>query len=179
MKKWYPSLAAAGLSAVMLGVVYVYVLAPLAHPGRARVDVVETAPVSPRLPVANRADTADDAKQISELAIKKQLPLPVYQIEKIGGDVRDADRRFVGVWMSETGWLGSFRQMMLIVTSVDADGMADGYAANAPPNQRATFRSPPRYWPLECGFPETPSPLVTTQANSRERLRRKTRWHLK
>ena len=148
MKKWYPSLAAAGLAAAMLGVVYVYMLAPLAHTGPTRVDVVETVPVSPRQPVANKLFTADDARRISELAIKKQLPLPVYQIEKTGGDVRDADRRFVGIWMSEAGWLGSFRQMMLIVTSVDADGMADGYAANGPSQPKSHIQSPSGYWPL-------------------------------
>ena len=146
MKKSYPPLAAAGVSAAMLGVVYVQKLAPLAHTDPTRVDVVET--VSARLPVANELFTADDAKRISELAVKKQLPLPDYQIEKTGGDVRDADRRFVGIWMSETGWLGSFRQMMLIVTSVDADGMADGYAANGPAQPKSHIQSPPRYWPL-------------------------------
>ena len=147
MKKWYPSLAAAGVSAAMLGVVYVQKLAPLAHTGPTRVDVVETVPA--RLPVANELFTADDAKRISELAIKKQLPLPNYQIETTGGDVRDADRRFVGIWMSEIGWLGSFRQMMLIVTSVDADGIADGYAANGPPQKKSQIQSPSRYWPLK------------------------------
>ena len=141
MQKWYLPVAAAGLSAAMLGIVYVY-MPPLAHTGPTRLDVVETVP--PRLPL-----TADDTRRIRELAIRKQLPLPDFQIERTGGDVRDADRRFVGIWMSETGWLGSFRQMMLIVTSVDADGIADGYAANGPPQAKSHIQSPSRYWPLK------------------------------
>jgi DNA-binding winged helix-turn-helix (wHTH) protein len=149
MKKWYPSLAAAGLSAAMLGVVYVYMLAPPAQTGPTRVDFVKAAPVSPRPSVANDPFTPDDARRISELAIKKQLPLPNYQIDITGGDVRDADRRFVGIWISEIGWLGSFRQMMLIVTSVGADGIADGYAANGPPQNKSQIQSPSRYWPLK------------------------------
>ena len=147
MQKYYLPLAAAGLSAAMLGAIYVYLLAPLSQTGSTRIDAVETVP--PPLPVANALLTADDARQIRELAIQKQLPLPDFQIERTGGDVRDADRRFVGIWMSETGWLGSFRQMMLIVTSVDADGMADGYAANGPPQTKSQIQSPSRYWPLK------------------------------
>ena len=146
--KWYASFVGAGLSAAILGVLYLYMWAPLAVTEPTRVDVVETVPTMPRLPVANEAFTAADATRISELAIKKQLPLPAFRIEKTPSDVRDADRRFVGVWISETGWLGSFRQMMLIVTSVDANGMADGYAANGPPQTKSHVQSPSRYWPL-------------------------------
>lgn len=148
IKKRFASLAAAGLSAVTLGGAYVYMLAPFADDRLNRIDIVNTAPVSTRLPMPNVLFTADDAKRISELAIQKQLPLPVFQIDETAANVRDADRRFVGIWMSEVGWLGSFRQMMLIVTSIDADGMADGYAANGPPQTRSQIQSPSRYWPL-------------------------------
>jgi DNA-binding winged helix-turn-helix (wHTH) protein len=148
MKKWHRSLAAAGLSAAMLGIAYVYMLAPFAQLGPTHLDVVEAVQAPPRAPVANELLGADDARRITELAIKKQLPLPAFQIEKTAGDVRDADRRFVGVWISEVGWLGSFRQMMLIVTSVNADGTADGYAANGPPQTKSHLQSPSRHWPL-------------------------------
>ena len=148
MKKWYPSLAAASFSVALLGVAYAFLLTPPTHITQTRIDVVDTVPVSPQLPGANELFTAEDAKRVSELAVKKELPLPVYQIEKTGGDIRGADRRFVGIWMSEIGWLGSFRQMMLIVTSVDAGGMADGYAANGPAQPKSHIQSPPKYWPL-------------------------------
>jgi DNA-binding winged helix-turn-helix (wHTH) protein len=142
------SIAAASLAAALLGVAWMSMLAPSTNTGATRADAVATVPLSPRPPVENRPLTADDAKRIRALAVQKQLPLPDFQIERTGGDVRDADRRFVGIWMSEIGWLGSFRQMMLIVTSVDAGGMADGFAANGPPQTKSHIQSPSRYWPL-------------------------------
>jgi hypothetical protein len=144
-KQWYQALAAVSFSAAMLGFAYAYLRASV---NPTRVDVVNRGPASPRLHIANELFTAEDAKRVNELAVRKQLPLPVYQIENTGGDVSGADRRFVGIWMSEIGWLGSFRQMMLIVTSVDAKGMADGYAANGPAQPKSHSQGPPRYWPL-------------------------------
>lgn len=145
IQKRYLPLAAAALVTAVLGIASVNILSPLTRNGSMRVDVIETAPA----PHSHALLTADDTRRIRELAFQKQLPLPDFDIERTGGDVRDADRRFVGIWMSETGWLGSFRQMMLIVTSVDADGRAEGYAANGPPQTKSQIQSPPSYWPLK------------------------------
>jgi DNA-binding winged helix-turn-helix (wHTH) protein len=146
-EKWRRWVAIGSLLTGALGVVSL--LALLAHTGLTRGAVVETLSVSPQLPVANELFTAGDAKRISELAMKKQLPLPEFQIGKPAGDVRERHRRFVGIWMSDTGWLNSYRQMMLIVTSVDADGIAEGYGVNGPPQSNSHIQTPPKHWRLK------------------------------
>jgi len=88
--------------------------------------------------------TASDAKRVAELADKKQLPVPAFEIRTPDHDVSEAARRFVGVWVSDTGWMISNRQFMLIVTSVAKDGTASGYAVNGP-SQPMSWEPGPSY----------------------------------
>jgi DNA-binding winged helix-turn-helix (wHTH) protein len=88
--------------------------------------------------------TASDAKRVAELADKKELPVPAFEIRTPDPDVSEAARRFVGVWVSDTGWMGSSRQLMLIVTGVAKDGTASGYAVNGP-SQPMSLEPGPSY----------------------------------
>ena len=51
-----------------------------------------------------------DARQLAQLAAEKDLPLPAFRITSLAEDVPDTIRRFVGVWVSDTGWAYSDRQ---------------------------------------------------------------------
>ncbi len=73
-----------------------------------------------------------DVDRITALAVEKQLPLPTFRVRAPASDVPDHIRRFLGVWVSDDGWINSHRQFMLIVTSVDRDGAATGYLVNGP-----------------------------------------------
>ena len=73
-----------------------------------------------------------DARHLAQLAAEKQLPLPAFHITSMAEDVPDAIRRYVGVWVSDTGWAYSDRQFMVIVTSVTKRGDVSGYLVNGP-----------------------------------------------
>ncbi|MFB9266706.1 transcriptional regulator [Bradyrhizobium erythrophlei] len=73
-----------------------------------------------------------DLERITALAVEKQLPLPAFRIRAPANNAPDNIRRFLGVWVSDEGWINSHRQFMMIVTSVDKDGVATGYLVNGP-----------------------------------------------
>ncbi|HEX7923633.1 MAG TPA: winged helix-turn-helix domain-containing protein [Bradyrhizobium sp.] len=73
-----------------------------------------------------------DVERITALAAEKQLPLPAFRVRAPANDVPDNIRRFLGVWVSDEGWINSHRQFMMIVTNVDRDGVATGYLVNGP-----------------------------------------------
>jgi len=75
---------------------------------------------------------APDLQSITALAAEKQLPLPAFRVRAPAEDVPDNVRRFLGVWVSDAGWINSHRQFMMIITSVDKDGAATGYLVNGP-----------------------------------------------
>ena len=125
--------AASGLLCVLVAVVYV--LAPLpgpfAHTG-----------LRPSLPPAALLFTTDDATRVAAIAVSKQLPLPAFQIREPARDIPSGIRRFVGIWVSDVGWMGSNRQLMLIVTQVDREGIAVGYGVNGPPQPTGHVQNP-------------------------------------
>lgn len=73
-----------------------------------------------------------DVSHLAKLAADKELPLPAFRITSLAEDVPDAIRRFVGVWVSDTGWMYSDRQFMVIVTNVTQGGRVSGYFVNGP-----------------------------------------------
>jgi len=97
---------------------------------------------TPQLGPISKLFTERDAEQFAALADRKQLPVPTFQIHEPAHDVPDSIRRFVGIWISGTGWLSSKRQFMLIVTNVDKDGIAAGFSANGPAQPGSRFQSP-------------------------------------
>jgi DNA-binding winged helix-turn-helix (wHTH) protein len=96
----------------------------------------------PQPPPVSELFTEDDARRVAAIAAGKQLPLPAFQIFKPAPDVPKDARRFVGVWVSDAGWIGSGRQLMLIVASVDRNGVAEGYIVDGPPQPTSYEQSP-------------------------------------
>jgi DNA-binding winged helix-turn-helix (wHTH) protein len=94
------------------------------------------------LPGATRLFTQGDGGRVAAVAATKQLPLPAFQIREPAEDVPKAFRRFVGVWVSDTGWMRSHRQLMLIVTQVDRNGSAVGYTVDGPPQPKTPAQTP-------------------------------------
>ena len=82
---------------------------------------------------ANALFTEDDARRIAAIAAKKELPLPVFQINRIGRDVLPEYRRFVGIWVSSTGFVNSNRQFMLVITGAEPSGILTGFTVRGPP----------------------------------------------
>lgn len=96
----------------------------------------------PLPPPKNRLFTEDDAKRVATIASDKQLPLPAFQIREPSRDLPKENRRFIGVWVSDTGWMLSHRQLMLIVTQVDPNGSAIGYTVDGPPQPKSPTQTP-------------------------------------
>ncbi len=86
--------------------------------------------------------SAADADHMAQLAAEKELPLPPFHITSLAEDVPDAIRRFVGVWVSDTGWLYSDRQFMVIVTSATRNGSVTGYLVNGPSKPHSRMQGP-------------------------------------
>jgi DNA-binding winged helix-turn-helix (wHTH) protein len=95
-------------------------------------------------PAASELFTAADARRIAALAEIKQLPIPAFRISKPSPGIPEDARRFVGVWVSGSGWLNSNRQFMLIVTRVSPDGVVEGYTADGPPMPKSSTQDTAR-----------------------------------
>ncbi len=74
----------------------------------------------------------EDTRRLAALATERDLPVPIVHISAPADGLTDAFRRFIGVWVSETGWVGSGRQFMVIVTGIGRDGTVTGYFVNGP-----------------------------------------------
>ncbi|WP_082617241.1 winged helix-turn-helix domain-containing protein [Bosea sp. Root670] len=82
---------------------------------------------------ANALFTEDDARRITAIAAEKELPLPPFQISRIGRGVLPEHRRFVGIWVSSTGFVNSNRQFMLVITGAEPSGIVTGFTVRGPP----------------------------------------------
>jgi len=93
-----------------------------------------TPPTAPPVsPPSSRLQAGDlfsgsDMERVKAIAEKHGFVLPGFTFQRPGKDVPAPLRRFVGVWASEVASGGGRgRQIMLIVTNVDARGSARGY----------------------------------------------------
>jgi DNA-binding winged helix-turn-helix (wHTH) protein len=86
---------------------------------------------------ASELFTTADARRIARVAEIKQLPIPAFQVRTPSTDIPQAARRFIGVWVSGSGWINSNRQFMLIVTHINSDGTAEGYTVDGPPQPKS------------------------------------------
>ena len=93
-------------------------------------------------PPAHNLVSVEDAQHLAKLTAEKELPLPAFHITSRAEDVPDAMRRFVGVWVSDTGWHYSDRQLMVIVTHVTKSGVASGYFVNGPSKPYSRWQGP-------------------------------------
>lgn len=122
-----------------------YVRAPVRWAGAAVIAVLALVPVpAGRWTAAPPRDlvSAADARQLAQLAAEKELPLPAFHITSLAEDVPDAIRRYVGVWVSDTGWVYSDRSFMVIVTSVTKGGNVSGYMVNGPSKPYSRNKGP-------------------------------------
>lgn len=87
--------------------------------------------------------TPDDQMRVVELAKKKKLPLPDIEIKQPAREIPDDMRRFVGVWISDTGFEGTGRQYALIVTDVFGARNAAVRTLVGPPQPKTTILTPP------------------------------------
>ena len=108
--------AAAAVLLLTGTLVATYLLGRVVQPAQPLADLATTMAGSPS--TTSRLFTEIDAKRVAELAEQKLLPLPTFQIERPAADVPDTARRFVGIWVSDKGWMGSNRQLMAIITNV-------------------------------------------------------------
>lgn len=90
----------------------------------------------------NALFTGDDARRIAALAAVKELPLPSFQISRIERDVRPEHRRFVGIWVSSTGFVNSNRQFMLVITGAEPSGILTGFTVRGPPRALSLVGKP-------------------------------------
>ena len=97
-----------------------------------------------RVPTAalNKLFTQADAKRVAEIAELKQLPIPVIEFDTPDQDVPLPVRRFVGVWVSNKGFVNTNRQFMLIVTHVEKEGLAGGWTVRGPPKPNSRIQNP-------------------------------------
>jgi hypothetical protein len=98
---------------------------------------------------AERPFTDADAKRVRSIAEKHRIPLPAMDLKFVvpKGDVPAHLRSFVGVWADELGpGGGKGRKYMLIITSVDKEGRADGYWAFGPSTPTSATKGPPGVW---------------------------------
>jgi DNA-binding winged helix-turn-helix (wHTH) protein len=103
----------------------------------------------PRRPApASELLSTIDVKRVADLAASKQLPLPPFVIRRPADGVPDSYRRFVGIWVSDAGWSGSSRKLMLIVATVDVAGIAEGYVVDGPPQPKSRDLGPARFSPF-------------------------------
>ena len=84
---------------------------------------------------ASTSFTPDDFQRVSSQARQKGILLPEFTVRQVGDEVAEANRRFVGVWVTNSHGLGGVngRQFMVMVTNVDARGYVVGHIARGPP----------------------------------------------
>jgi DNA-binding winged helix-turn-helix (wHTH) protein len=96
--------------------------------------------------------TAQDAQQLVAIANAKQLPLPPFTMRAPPPEASNDVRRFLGIWVSSTGWVNSNRQLMLIVERVDRLGTVAGYVIDGPPQPQSIAQEPARARPFIATF---------------------------
>jgi DNA-binding winged helix-turn-helix (wHTH) protein len=108
---------------------------------------IEQGKKPPRLPFTparvptsalNKFFTKADAARVAEIARSKQLPLPLIEFDTPDDDVPSEIRRFVGLWVSDKGFVNTGRQFLFLVNHIEKQGLAGGWTARGPaaPNSR-------------------------------------------
>lgn len=86
--------------------------------------------------------TEHDVQRIAAIAHEKELPLPRFQVSRIKHDVLPEHRRFVGIWVSSTGFINSNRQFMLVITNAERSGILTGFTVRGPPQALSLIQRP-------------------------------------
>jgi hypothetical protein len=112
--------------------------------------------------------TKGDQEQLAAVAASKRLPLPYFEIAKPDPTASADARSFVGIWVSEEGWFGSNRQMLLIVTSAN-DDTVHGYVVHGPAQPGSVIQSPAHFRAFKTKRTEGRSLTVRHLATIRHR----------
>jgi hypothetical protein len=112
--------------------------------------------------------TEDHAKQVRLLGEEHRLPIPDFRIEAPGDDVPDHLRRFIGIWIDESG---AGRIRMLIATRVDKNGKLDGWWTWGPPLANARRKYPANFFPVAGTITEDTLRFTNRDASASYRLR--------
>ncbi len=88
--------------------------------------------------------TDADKERLAAVAASKRLPLPSFEIARLDGTVPAEARALVGIWVSEGGWVGSNRQMLLIVTNA-TNSEVQGLVAHGPAQPGSVYQTPAHF----------------------------------
>jgi len=86
--------------------------------------------------------TEHDARRVAAIATEKELPVPPFQVSRIERDLLHEYRRFVGIWVSSTGFVNSNRQFMLVITGAEWPGILTGFTVRGPPQPLSLLKAP-------------------------------------
>jgi hypothetical protein len=85
----------------------------------------------------------NDLARVKRMASAKSIPLPErIEVLEPTDAVPDTLRRFIGIWISETGTEATGRQYALLLTDVSPSGESVGGHCVGPPTAKTTFRTP-------------------------------------
>ena len=91
---------------------------------------------------AEKLFTERDRDRVEQIARKHQFVLPPFQIVRTDASVPERLRRFVGVWVDESGYKGMGRRGMIIVTAAAIEGRIAGYYLYGPPDATSFNQGP-------------------------------------
>jgi hypothetical protein len=95
----------------------------------------------PAPPEGNELFRDEDNRRIAAIAAEKELPLPAFQISRIA-NIPERLHRFVGVWVSTSGFVNSKRQFMLVITDVEKSGIVTGFTVRGPREALSLVKDP-------------------------------------
>lgn len=112
---------------------------------------IPAVPATAVVPAPEEARTliaAGEMQRLREIAARKRLPLADFDVDAAAGRLPEAQRRFVGVWISNYGFNRIGRQAMIVVHRVDPGGRVEGIFSWGPP----TPKMPPEMQKRPAGF---------------------------
>jgi caspase domain-containing protein/uncharacterized protein DUF6719 len=102
--------------------------------------------IAPETRPTNPLFSEDAVKLVAKVAQTKKFNVPPFQIDAIDDDVPGDTKRFMGIWASKVGNSnGRGKEIMLIVTHIDKDGVTSGYMLFGPPPATAWSQTPASY----------------------------------
>jgi hypothetical protein len=106
--------------------------------------------IAPATRPENPLFSEDAVKLVAKVAQTKKFNVPPFQIDAIDDDVTSDTKRFMGIWASKVGNNnGRGKEIMLIVSHVDKEGVVSGYMLFGPPPATAWSQTPASYVPFK------------------------------
>jgi hypothetical protein len=117
-------------------------------------QILSTMPtIAPETRASNPLFSQGAAGLVARVVHAKRFNVPPFQIDAIDADVPDEMKRFIGIWSSKIGNSnGRGKEMMLIVSHIDKDGVASGYVLFGPPSATSRSQAPASYSPFKTAI---------------------------